>query len=139
MPKPKWTTPLQHEWLSTRIVDFIRAQDQNTVPKFFASVYVEWFNKFPCHEPTATEIQEAQKDVEKAKAIVHKAQKDVSHLSHMKAAQIVDAVIDVPSARLLLVFQPYAKWKLRACEKGYFAAGETSKIAAIPSVLTALL
>jgi hypothetical protein len=53
MPKPQWTN-------------------------FFSPTYEDWFERFPCPDPTDTELAEADGDLEVARAKVRKAVKNVS-------------------------------------------------------------
>jgi hypothetical protein len=45
MPSP-WTTPDQANWLQGRIPDFLKAQADKNLPRYFAKLYEEWFTKW---------------------------------------------------------------------------------------------
>jgi len=80
MPKPKWTTKEQEDWLSVRLKDFVAAQEKKpaTMAHFFGPVYKAWFEKFPCPDPTDKEVAKAEGKFDVAKANVEKATKTVS-------------------------------------------------------------
>ena len=60
MPRRKWTTPEQEEWLKDRLATFIDAQvNKSTTSTFFPEVIRDWREKWPISEPTAEEIANA--------------------------------------------------------------------------------
>ena len=60
MPRRKWTTEEQYEWLSERIPDFVEAQQTGTVSVFITSVTQKWYQEWPPGEPTEDEVEEAK-------------------------------------------------------------------------------
>ena len=67
MPRRKWTTEEQYEWLSERIPDFVEAQQTGTVSVFITSVTQKWYQEWPPGEPTEDEVEEAKGSVRAAK------------------------------------------------------------------------
>jgi hypothetical protein len=78
MPKKKWTTKEQEDWLSERIPAFVQAQQEKTTAGFFPPVYESWYKEFPSAEPTPDDIAAAGSDIAKAEALVKKKEREVS-------------------------------------------------------------
>lgn len=78
MTKKKWTTDEQEVWLTPHVADFIRAQQHRTTGTFFGPIYKGWLENFPCPEPTSEQIEAANGDAKKAKALIVQKAKKVS-------------------------------------------------------------
>ncbi|KIM77360.1 hypothetical protein PILCRDRAFT_91119 [Piloderma croceum F 1598] len=90
MPKHKWTTDEQHDWLSSRMPDFVAAQEKkpSSMKPFFGPIYVDWFKIFPCPEPTVKKLAEAKGAGDVAKATLETKMKSriyywfFNHMAH---------------------------------------------------------
>jgi hypothetical protein len=80
MPKPKWTTKPQSDWLTARLGDFVAAQEKNlpTMTHFFSPVYADWFKAFPSPDPTPKQLADSKGEMDVAKAVITKDTKTVS-------------------------------------------------------------
>ncbi|KAF9470208.1 hypothetical protein BDN70DRAFT_762673, partial [Pholiota conissans] len=61
-----WTTGPEFEWLKRRIPAYLEAHEKNTTDTFFSGIYEEWGGSFQIPEPTASDIKQADGDVEVA-------------------------------------------------------------------------
>jgi hypothetical protein len=121
MPKPKWTTKEQHDWLTSHLPAFTTEQEKKpqSMSKFFSALYVQWFKDFPNPEPTAAQLAAANGDRAIADAKLTKTAKDVStglhvksHRSHLEADLISTSTIGFSTilarlARVLVVRRYY--------------------------------
>ncbi|KIM87976.1 hypothetical protein PILCRDRAFT_3685 [Piloderma croceum F 1598] len=95
MPKRKWTTKDQHDWLSERLPDFVDAQQTKTTATFFHPLYVDWLKEFPPPGPTEEEIQASSGDKEAANAaIIKKAKEGFQAYSWLYYEEKVKDIVD---------------------------------------------
>ena len=81
MPKPRWTTPAQRQWLEDRIPAFTEAQEKGLTTKiFYPDLYAAWDRDFSLEPPSAIEIQEAKGDLEAARTAKRKFMEIVSFI-----------------------------------------------------------
>jgi hypothetical protein len=79
MPKPRWTTSAQRAWLEERIPAFTESQENDqTTTVFYPELYVAWEKSFALEPPSATELEKAGGDLEKATATKKKFMETVS-------------------------------------------------------------
>ena len=76
-----WTTKEQHDWLLARLPAFREALAKKDSGKWIKPVYEDWFREFPLDPPTASELQEADNDTDKAMEQKMQKQKGVSTTS----------------------------------------------------------
>jgi hypothetical protein len=58
MPKKKWATKEQVEWLEERMAAFVQAQQTKTTGQFFTSVYDAWHGTY-CYEHGLSAAEDA--------------------------------------------------------------------------------
>jgi hypothetical protein len=81
MPKQRWTTNEQRQWLEERIPAFLEAQQADTLGSvFFPDLYDEWRKQHPVQPPSAEELEKAGGNLEKAKKEGKKKTESVSSL-----------------------------------------------------------
>lgn len=59
MPRIKWTTNEQEEWLKDRCEAFKEAEEKDTRKSFYKQTYAAWLIKWPNPEPDAMESANA--------------------------------------------------------------------------------
>jgi hypothetical protein len=47
MAPQSWATPDQQAFLNTQVSDYLTAQKAKSLPRFWARLYEDWFQKFP--------------------------------------------------------------------------------------------
>jgi hypothetical protein len=77
MPKKKWATKEQEEWLEERMAAFVQAQQTKMTGQFFTSVYDAWHGTYPSANPSDKQLAAAG-DATKAKASIIKKEREVS-------------------------------------------------------------
>jgi hypothetical protein len=92
-------------WLTARLPDFSKAQDNKTLVSFWGPFYTSWFKVYPFIEPDAAMCD----DVAKAKADKLKAEKSVSSSDITALARTYVHL----SAALLLVIQSHSRLDFR--------------------------
>jgi hypothetical protein len=68
MPRKRWTTTEQLDWLQSFLPAFTLAQETKELTSFFGEVYEEWFKKYPLDQLKAQENGEKIKGLEEAEA-----------------------------------------------------------------------
>ena len=68
MPRRRWTSTDQLEWLQPWIPAFTKAQESKELNPFFGDVYKAWFEKYPLDQLKAKEKGEKIKGLEEAEA-----------------------------------------------------------------------
>jgi len=59
MPRHKWTTEEQEDWLKDRCDAFKEAEKNDTRKSFYQETYAAWLFKWPNPEPSAKQIADA--------------------------------------------------------------------------------
>ena len=59
MPRHKWTTEEQEDWLKDRCDAFKEAEKNDTRKSFYKETYAAWLFKWPNPEPSAKQIADA--------------------------------------------------------------------------------
>ena len=139
MPKKKWTTKEQEDWLSERIPAFVQAQQEKTTAGFFPPVYESWYKEFPSAEPTPDDIAAAGSDIAKAEALVKKKQREVIFFLSLSHTFLMPDIY-ISLARILVVSQSHAYlyiWDRR--EKFAQTHEQNTNAPAIPGIFTAIL
>ena len=68
MPRRRWTSTEQFEWLQEWVSGFITAQESKDFNPFFGEVYKAWFTKYPLEKLKAQENGEKIKGLDEAEA-----------------------------------------------------------------------
>lgn len=68
MPRRRWTSKDQLDWLQPWVTAFTEAQGRKEYNPFFAEVYKEWFQKYPLDKLKAQEVGEKIKGLDEAEA-----------------------------------------------------------------------
>lgn len=68
MPRKRWTTTDQLDWLQLHIPAFTTAQESKDFNPFFGELYETWFKKYPLDGLKAQEKGEKIKGLEDAEA-----------------------------------------------------------------------
>ena len=66
MPRRRWTSTEQFDWLQDWVSAFSQAQESKEFNPFFAKVYKAWFEKYPLDQLKAQEKGEKIKGLEEA-------------------------------------------------------------------------
>jgi hypothetical protein len=66
MPRRRWTSTEQLNWLQERVSAFSQAQESKDFNPFFSEVYEAWFKKYPLDQLKAQEKGEKIKGLEEA-------------------------------------------------------------------------
>ena len=59
MPRHKWTTEEQEDWLKDRCDAFKEAEREDTRKSFYKETYAAWLNKWPNPKPSTKQIADA--------------------------------------------------------------------------------
>jgi hypothetical protein len=68
MPRRRWTSTEQLDWLQPRMPAFTEAQESKNFNTFFSEVYKAWFEKYPLDSLKTQETGEKIKGLEEAEA-----------------------------------------------------------------------
>ena len=68
MPRRRWTSTEQFNWLQEWVSQFSQAQESKELNPFFGEVYKAWFDKYPLDQLKAQEEGEKIKGLEQAEA-----------------------------------------------------------------------
>lgn len=68
MPRRRWTSTEQFEWLQEWVSAFNTAQESKNFNPFFGDVYKAWFTKYPLEKLKAQENGEKIKGLDEAEA-----------------------------------------------------------------------
>jgi hypothetical protein len=65
MPAQNWTTPDQFDFLTERFPQYVDAQSSGRLDKFWAPLYIKWFQHWPEPQPTVNpELVTSEKPLE---------------------------------------------------------------------------
>jgi hypothetical protein len=80
MPRNKWTSEEQEDWLKDRYDAFRKAEENDTRKSFYKETYSAWLAKWPNPEPSAKQIADATSR-EGAIKVIHIYQEKVSRFA----------------------------------------------------------